>query len=116
MFYARSTHGQQLSLTSAVEGNNHFPQSAGCHFAVVALCAAGMGYFILGAGLCICLCQTSLGLCQPMSVEGQSASEGTDCRDGGITISVLCFIVLSTTWIGCFFFLRTNLVLPFDAV
>lgn len=99
MFYTQSTHGQQLSLTSAVEGNNHFAQSAGCHFADVALCAAGIGYSIPAAGLCICPCQTSLGLCQPMSVEGQSASEGTDCGDRGITISILYFIA-SSTWIG----------------
>lgn len=77
-FYTRSTHGHQLSLTAAVEGNNHFPQSAGCHFANAALCAVGMGYSIPGAGLCICPCQTSLGLCQPMSMECQSPSEGTN--------------------------------------
>jgi len=49
-----------LSLTTAVEGNNHFSQSAGCHFANTAPCAVGMSYSIPAAGLCICPCQTSL--------------------------------------------------------
>lgn len=115
--HTRYTRGQQLSLTVAVEGNNHFPQSAGCHFANAAPCAVGVGYSTPAAGLCICPCQTSLGLRQPMAVACQSPSEGTNSGDRGITISLLYFTVLFSTWLDFFFFfLRTNLILPFDAV
>lgn len=100
--YLSSGHGQWASLTAAVEGNNHFSPSAGCHRANAAPCAVGMGYSIPAAGLRICPCRTSLGLCQPTSVARRSPSEGTNSGYRGITIFRLYFTALFSMWLDFF--------------